>query len=98
MNTLDVVVAGVDMEVDFDYSAAVTGVYSGPWEDSYPDEPEEIEILAVRCPMPADKDGKPEYVDLLGVLSVDALNDIVDLISDYHNSIRWDDQFEQHVA
>jgi hypothetical protein len=48
--------------------------------------------------MPADKNGKPEYVDLLGVLSVDALNDIVDSISDYHNSIRWDNQFEQHVA
>lgn len=92
-NTIDVVVADVDMEVEFTYSAAVPGIYTGPWEHSYPDEPEEIEIMAVRCQMPADKNGKPMYVDLLGVLTIDALTDIEQSISDYYNSERWDNQY-----
>lgn len=98
MNTLDVVVAGVDMEVVFKYSAAIAGVYTGPWEGSYPDEPEEIEIMAVLCPMPADKNGRPEWVNLLSCLNATTLTNIEDSISDYYNSIKWDKQFEQHVA
>lgn len=90
MRTLDVVVAGIDMQVDFDYISARPGIYSGPWEDSYPDEPEEISIIEVRCPYLTDKDGKPEYVDLLGVLNDATLSDIEDQISNAYNDMEPD--------
>ena len=32
----------LSVEIDF-YQPFVEGVYSGPWEDSYPDEPPEVE-------------------------------------------------------
>lgn len=93
MKTFYIVVAEVDMEVDFDYSAAVPGVYSGPWDGSYPDEPEEIDIISVRCPMPAGKDGKLEYVDLIEVLSNKTLDKIKEQISDIHSAELWDSQY-----
>ena len=74
MNTTIIEVAGIDMEVDFNYSAFVPGVYSGPWDGSYPDEPEEVEIQAVRCPVSVD--GEKQWADLLEVLSPETLENL----------------------
>ena len=91
-STTNVVVAGIDMEVDFDYTPAVRGVYDGPWEDSHPDEPEEIDIIAVRCPLAPIK-GVEQWVDLAGDLRDETLDSIMEQISEGYNSERWDAQF-----
>ena len=74
MNTTIIEVAGIDMEVDFNYSPFVPGKYFGPWEDSYPDEPEEVEIQAVRCP--AIIDGEKQWVDLFDCLAPHVLENL----------------------
>jgi hypothetical protein len=86
MNTLEIVVAGIDMEVDFDYSAAVPGVYRGPCDRSYPDELEEIDIIAVRCPTTVGTHGI-EWVDLLEVLTDKTIENIEDQISNAYNDM-----------
>lgn len=95
-STTNVVVAGIDMEVDFDYTPAVRGVYDGPWEDSHPDEPEEIDIIAVRCPLAPIK-GVEQWVDLVGDLRDETLDSIMEQISEGYNAERWDEQFN-HFA
>lgn len=76
--TTNVVVAGVDMEVEFDYSAARAGKYSGPWEHCYPDEDEEIDVIALY--FGKDEDGNK--VDILSILNEVTLDDICQQISE----------------
>lgn len=71
------VVAGFDMEVEYNREPARMGIYTGPWDGSYPDEPEVIEILSVMC----------GEVDLILVLNEETLGDIERQISDSHNDV-----------
>lgn len=73
--TIEIEVAGIDMEVEFNYSAFVQGNYSGIVDTCYPDEPEELEIHAVRCPTT-----NGEWVDLLEVLSTETLERLETII------------------
>lgn len=91
-STTNVVVAGIDMEVNFDYTPAVNGVYSGPWDSSYPDEQEEVDIISVLCPLPPIN-GEPQWVDLLGDLRQETLDSIAEQISEMKNSELWDSQY-----
>ena len=43
--------------------------------------------------MPAGKDGKLEYVDLIEVLSNKTLDKIKEQISDAHSAELWDSQY-----
>lgn len=93
--TTNVLVAGIDMEVDFNYTPLVPGRLGGPWDGSYPDEleePEEIYIIAVRCPLAPIED-IAQWVDLAGDLREDTLHSIMEQISEGYNSERWDAQY-----
>ena len=47
--TIDLGLLGeVDVEVDYFYDPGTPGRYSGPPENCYPDEPAELELVAVR--------------------------------------------------
>ncbi|CAB4168912.1 hypothetical protein UFOVP1516_31 [uncultured Caudovirales phage] len=81
MPQIEVVVAGVDMLVEFDYSPFVAGKYSGPWDGSYPDEPEEIDIIALFH----GKDEQGEPVDILDIINDKTIEDIERQISDSYN-------------
>lgn len=77
--TTECVVAGVDMEVEYDFTPGRAGVYSGPWDGSYPDEPEEIDVISVCYGQGDDK------VDLVDDLSEKAIASIKEQISEQHN-------------
>lgn len=74
------VVAGFDMEVEYNFEAATIGIYSGPWDGSYPDSCEVIEILSVMC----------GEVDLILVLNEECLASIEEQISNNHNDVDRD--------
>ena len=44
---LEVAGVAVDVVIDCDYTPASPGKYSGPWEDCYPAEPEEIIVNSI---------------------------------------------------
>jgi hypothetical protein len=41
--------AGLTLEAEIDYTPGQRGRTSGPWEDCYPDEDAELDILALAC-------------------------------------------------
>jgi hypothetical protein len=75
-------------EIEFNYTPFRPGRYSGPPEDCYPDEPEELEITSIKitdCPFIS-----PD-VELLPLITDDAMESIYDaVLSDLPGSLEVD--------
>jgi hypothetical protein len=74
--TCPIVLAGADMTASYTYIPFQPGKYTGPWEDSYPDEPEEIEISAI---MYGD-------IDLFSILNEETIASIENQIHDFETT------------
>ena len=71
VRTINMTISGIELEVSYEYSPAVPGKLDGAWEDSYPEEAENIELLSI---ISGD--------DLVDVLSEKALIEIEQKIMD----------------
>lgn len=79
-----------------DYSPGRPGRYSGPWEDCYPDEPEEVEFEVVSG-LVYDEEGNAEDLGRNGCASVAEMfaEDIEARILDRIREDR-DDDYDDH--
>ena len=70
---LNITIEDVELVVSYSYSPATAGKLSGPWEDCYPPEDEDIEIEAVCL--------DSNEVDIFELLSHEVINKITGRIS-----------------
>ena len=80
MKTLFATVAldWLSFEVEYIYIPAQQGKYSGPYEDCYPDEPEEIEFISIKL--------LKSPFNLIDVLSDDTIIKIEEILCTRHQS------------
>ena len=74
----------IELEVEFNYTAAIEGNYGGPIDRAEPPQPEEIEILSVTC------NGKEVDTDDIGIFNSGTYETLDNEIEDFISTSRED--------
>lgn len=78
----------VEIEVEVDYSPGISGRYSGPPEDCYPDEPSCAEIIGAKIMIPLDSEGFKR-----GYKTIKCPQELIDLIDADEIQEKSDEQY-----